>query len=346
MGTVRQGIVTKDLVTGETVYANTSTGMANNTVLAVCFDNFGNAWIGLDKGISYVLINSPYMSLLGKDNDIGTGYASVNFNGQLYLGTNQGLYVMPTVAGLASTAISPVAISGVSGQIWNLFVDGDMMLCAADKGAFVLKNVGGRNVVTKIEGLAGTWNFRSVPGNDNLIVACDYDGFCVLEKKGATYQLRNRIKGTDVSSGNFEFDSDGSLWVAHWTKGVYRFALSSDLMSVAQRDFFGKDHGLYVDGENVVNKMAGRVVVASADGMHRYDLKAKKLVVDKRLSDVFARYGKGYQLYESKNGDIWGTSSDFIGIAHANGRKGYSVDTTSLYGIHSQLQLVSDRSVG
>ena len=67
--------------------------MQNNTVLSLYTDNSGNLWLGLDNGIDYVGINSP-LSYIGSDK-IGTGYCCRVFKGNLYLGTNQGLYAIP-----------------------------------------------------------------------------------------------------------------------------------------------------------------------------------------------------------------------------------------------------------
>ena len=48
---------------------------------------------GVDKGIDYVLINSPIKNLFSTNNLYGSGYASLIKDNILYLGTNQGLYI-------------------------------------------------------------------------------------------------------------------------------------------------------------------------------------------------------------------------------------------------------------
>ena len=63
LGTVRNGVVIRDLKNNETTYINVSSGLQNNTVLSLAFDKQGNLWLGLDKGIDYVMINSPVYNL-------------------------------------------------------------------------------------------------------------------------------------------------------------------------------------------------------------------------------------------------------------------------------------------
>lgn len=109
LGTIGDGAIVVDITTGEAMYANVNTGLPNNTVLSVCFDGFGNLWLGLDNGISYMMVNSPFSILYDETNKIGTGYASIVDGGQLYLGTNQGLYA------LSAPPIPPYTVTAQGG---------------------------------------------------------------------------------------------------------------------------------------------------------------------------------------------------------------------------------------
>ena len=51
-GTVRAGLIVKELATGRNYFFNNITGLSNNTVLSLKFDRMGNMWLGLDNGIS------------------------------------------------------------------------------------------------------------------------------------------------------------------------------------------------------------------------------------------------------------------------------------------------------
>jgi hypothetical protein len=58
------------------MFVNIFSGLQNNTVLSVAFDNMQNLWLGLDKGIDYVLLNSPVTNIFGANNLYGSGYTS------------------------------------------------------------------------------------------------------------------------------------------------------------------------------------------------------------------------------------------------------------------------------
>ena len=73
-------------------YFNENNGLRNNTVLSVSFDTTGNLWAGLDSGIDYVCLSSPFTNLYSYPYSYGTGYTAAVEGGYLYLGTNRGLY--------------------------------------------------------------------------------------------------------------------------------------------------------------------------------------------------------------------------------------------------------------
>lgn len=106
-GTVANGLFVKNLSDNSTLHVNTFSGMQNNTVLSVGFDRSGNLWLGLDKGIDYVVINTPEFSLFGSENLYGSGYASLVYKEKLYLGTNQGLYYMDYPLRISNKRSSP-----------------------------------------------------------------------------------------------------------------------------------------------------------------------------------------------------------------------------------------------
>ena len=80
---------------GRCTFANIETGLQNNTVLSAYFDDDNNLWLGLDNGIDMIQVDLPYYSLLGATSRYGAGYVSLRSGDDLYLGTNQGLFVMP-----------------------------------------------------------------------------------------------------------------------------------------------------------------------------------------------------------------------------------------------------------
>lgn len=333
-GTVRGGLIVKDLKSGNTTYANTTTGLQNNTVLSLKFDKLNNIWIGLDNGISYMLLNTPYRELLGERNSIGTGYTSIIYKGKLYLGTNQGLFSVPSNFISSPAPEYPKIINGMTGQVWQLQNIYGILLCGCDEGAFVIN----KNSCSKIKGVEGTWNFHPLIHHPGYVLASDYKGFYILKKKGNNFLFINRIKGFTVSSGMFEEDTDGSIWICHWQKGIYHIQLNEDLSGIKSIQLYCKNKGLVVCENNLLCKIRGKIYVSSVDGIYSYDSKKDKLVYNKPMSMIFNTYSSSLKIYETPRHDLWAIKSGFLAIARRKGES-YEVDSTSYRNIVSRLQI-------
>lgn len=310
-GTIKNGLIVKDLQTGSNYYVNTNTGLQNNTVLSMSFDSLDNIWLGLDMGLSYVMLESSYGNLLGANNTIGTGYTSAINGNQLYMGTNQGLFAIPYP--LQNSILPPKAqtVEGVVGQIWSLQNIDGTLLCGANDGAYIV----GAGTVRRIDGLVGTWGFRKLNDHPGYLLTCDYDGLAVLKQEGGSITLHSRLANFHEASGNFEQDSDGSIWLSHWHKGVWHFRLSDDMTRVENLEYYHNGAGLVVDDNNLVCKIDGRVYVSSVDGFHQYDERNRKLKHCDWMNNLFNTYGEALHVTQAPDGMIIAYKADYLAVA-------------------------------
>lgn len=335
-GTVSSGLILKNRHTGAVTYANIYTGLQNNTVLSVAFDRQNNVWLGLDNGISYVIADAPYRDLLGSRNSVGTGYASAVYRGRLYIGTNQGLFSLPMPLSNEPHPHRPQPVAGMAGQVWNLRVIGNRLLCAADGGAYIVDG----ERCSRIGEQEGTWNFCPLKRHPGYIMTADYKGFCVLHDDGKSLRLHSRLDAiADIQSGSLMEGEDGTIWICHWQKGVYRVRLNATLTDATVVERYGKDHGLLMDENNVLCSMADGLRISAVDGFYRYDAAQRKLVYDKPTSTIFNNYGTPLKVFQTPDGKIMAMKAHFAAVAK-RGRDGrYVVDSISLRGIADRLQL-------
>lgn len=334
-GTVRSGLIVKNLENGLNYYANTLTGLQNNTVLSMSFDHSDNIWLGLDNGIAYVMLNIPFRNLFGINNNIGTGYASVVFGRKLYLGTNQGLFYVSYPLQNVGSPPSTQRVSGISGQIWGLCDIQGTLLCGANDGAFIVDG----NRVNRIQGLEGTWGFIPLMNHPGYVLACDYKGLVLLKKDGNKFILQNRFASLDVSSSGFLQDIDGSIWISHWQRGIFHLWLSTDLKKITRVEYFHKGNGLLIDDNNLICKVGGRVYVSSADGFRTYNHVTHKLMKNERLNKVFNTYGVALRVRETSTGDLWAYKPGFLAIAHRCKNGGYQMKKFPYMNMVRQLQM-------
>lgn len=333
-GTVRGGLVIKNTSNGQNSYANVHTGLQNNTVLSLFFDNRDNIWLGLDQGISYVLTEAPYKELFGHNNQNGTGYSSIIFDHLLYLATNQGLFYASFPIPDTPIPEQPQLLPNMAGQAWSLRKIGESVLCGSDNGAYQITGTDAR----KIPGPEGTWDFKELQHHPGCILSCDYQGLYILKKLNDQWIFSNRIDGFNETSAAFEEDSDGSIWVSHWQKGVYHLWLSDDLTMVEKMTFYNTDNGLPTNDNNIISKIDGKIYISANDGFHHYDRETGKIPKDERLNSIFHAVENPIRLFETPRKDIWAVNSSSLSFAKKDSTGNYKTDTLTFHSISKRLQ--------
>ncbi|MEM9024241.1 MAG: two-component regulator propeller domain-containing protein [Bacteroidota bacterium] len=66
--------------------------LQNNNILSLQVDRDGNLWLGLDNGIDFVEVSSPFNRLYPDGELTGTAYTALVHDQKIYFGTNNGLY--------------------------------------------------------------------------------------------------------------------------------------------------------------------------------------------------------------------------------------------------------------
>ena len=204
---------------------NFEKGLSNNTVLSVYEDYQNNVWLGLDIGISHVNLSSQFVVYNDTKGAIGTVYTSVLFDDYLYLGTNQGLFYKKRDVNSDFTFIE-----GTNGQVWNLKVIDNQIFCGHDRGTLLIKN---KKLQYTIGQSLGTWDFKRLNDNPNIILQGNYNGLSLLEKTQGKWRYRNKIKGFDISSRFYHYLSN-KIYVNHELRGLYELNINEELTAVTK----------------------------------------------------------------------------------------------------------------
>ncbi|GAB1415875.1 transcriptional regulator [Paludibacter sp.] len=311
-GTVQRGIAIYDKSNKNITYNNTYTGLQNNTVLSLCFDGQQNLWIGLDKGIDYVMLNSPILNMFGTNNLYGAGYTSLKYNSILYFGTNQGLYKKSLPFQDSPLPLNLEPINEIKGQIWSLTEIDHSVFCGSDLGAFIIHP----NYTEKIGTLTGTWSFKKLLKHPNLILGCSYQGLFILRKTNNNWKFSHFIRGNfSETSPMFEEDDDESIWFSHWQKGLFRLFLNESKDSIVKIDLYNETKGFPSNRNNTVFRIKENLVFSSENGLFYYDSNTDQMILDSKWNNLFSSLPRYIRLHENKSGDVWCVSGKFVGIA-------------------------------
>ncbi|MDL2215239.1 hypothetical protein LJC00_03530 [Dysgonomonas sp. OttesenSCG-928-M03] len=274
-------------------FFNLDNGLRNNTILSMLFDNGKNLWLGLDKGIAYIDLNSPIRPLFPVNSPIGTGYCSVIYNNELYLGTNQGLYKLDKDG-------SYRMIEDSEGQVWELKIINGELFSSGDNGVMVITP--GRIYKIKV---MGTWGVAKLSSNDNMLIAGTYSGFRLIDKVDGVWNNVRIVKGfTNSCRGFVEDEVNNVFWMTNAGSGVEKLTIDPETAKIINRKNYHL--GSTFVGENTFfRKIYNNLVICSENGVFQYS----------RISDEFLHYPEleavleGQKYYDfldtDKLGNIW-----------------------------------------
>ncbi|MFV8352104.1 triple tyrosine motif-containing protein [Flavobacterium sp. XS2P14] len=301
LGTVSDGIFILSNSGKIKYHITQNKGLSNNTALSLYEDVDKNLWVGLDNGINCINLQSPIQNFVDDTGILGTVYTSKLYNGNLYVGTNQGLFYKKH-----QTSDEFKFISGTKGQVWSLFEQEGTLFCGHDSGTFVIENAVAKNIFSA----SGTWKFETVPNQRGLLLQGNYYGLSVLSKINNQWTFRNRIAGFDYSSKYFEIMNNLNVFVSHEYKGVYRLELDNKLSKT--KPFI--TYNIPKKGKNAsLTKFNNTIYYANKEGIFKLNEKSKEFSKDVILSAVFEKdeYTSGKLIVDNSN-KIWLFSKNYI----------------------------------
>ncbi|HEX8270842.1 MAG TPA: triple tyrosine motif-containing protein [Flavobacterium sp.] len=270
-----------------------SHGLGNNTILSLFEDADKNLWMGLDNGISCINMASPIKSFSDNTGILGTVYTSIVHEGNLYIGTNQGLFYKKRSDGGEFQFIS-----GTKGQVWSLFTYDNTVFCGHDHGTFIVTD----KSASMIYNGSGTWKFEVNPARPGEIIQGNYSGLSILKKSGGKWTFQNKISGFNYSSKYFEV-LGSSIYVSHEYKGIFRLQMDpqfSKAISYQTYKYPGK-------GKNAsLAKYNNRILYAYKEGVFRLDPKTNTFEKDPVLSKVVEKdeYTSGKMIVDESD-KLW-----------------------------------------
>jgi ligand-binding sensor domain-containing protein/DNA-binding CsgD family transcriptional regulator len=332
-GTVRNGLYITDA--NGTIYQhlNRQKGLQNNTILSLYEDNRNNLWIGLDNGIDYVEINSP-LSILNYTYNIGSSYATIEFRGNLYVGTNQGLYTIE-LKSLSNRFLNNKfsLIKGTEGQVWSLKVIDNQLLCGHNYGCFLIEG----NKATRISGIPGFWDFLEYNGSADTLLAGTYDGLVKMTRNNQSWKVESLIKGFSESCRFVEEDSDGSLWISHGYRGLFHLELKNDLSAVRKVTLYNKSQGLPEVLPYNLNKINNQILVSTKDGFFAFNKKENTFVRQTNFNEIFKGQDFISKIVKDKTGNFWHFSVNKMGVYRLQEDGGYNNIEIPFYPINKML---------
>lgn len=239
-------------------------GISDRTVKSIYEDSFNNLWIALNNGIDYLKISLPF-ALINEELGVeGTGYDAQYFDGSVFLGTNNGLFLHQDIRVFSEE--SPFEfIPGSEGQVYKISQINNELFLNHHKGAFIIKG----SSLEQIHDI-GSWTFIKTSQPD-LILGGDYKGIKYFEKKKDAWVNVGNINGIPESSRILVFENDTTLWMSHGYRGVYRIEMDENMQLKNQVNHFDRRHGFPSNLLITAYKLDGKMIFTSEEGIFNFD---------------------------------------------------------------------------
>jgi len=294
LNSVLDGIIICDLKGRIIQHINNRKGLQNNTALSSFVDNNNNLWLGLDNGICFVNENSPF-SYLGGSYGLGAVYASSVYGGNLYVATNQGVFMHDWKKTFKEESFK--FLDGTTGQAWNIQQFDGQLFCSHNRGLFIIDgNMAGRF----LDNRRGYLNLKPIPGRPGFLIASNYHGFAILERTASGWQFRNQIEGFNISDSKFTTDGN-NVWLRK--NVVYKLKLSNDLKRFTTINTYDTPDGK-LKGISSVQQIDGRIYFQTDNRFFTYSHVNDHFVEDKHMSALFKKLPKIRYCFEDNKGNI------------------------------------------
>ncbi|MCK5171446.1 MAG: hypothetical protein KAQ75_16320, partial [Bacteroidales bacterium] len=194
LGTLHDGILIIDKTGAIIQHLNENSGLQNNMILSLYFDMQENIWAGLNNGISYIMINSPFTYYNKKNGLNGSVYTTKVYKDRLYAGTSLGLFCK-------NRQNNFTMLENIKGQSWYLSkIQGDLFL-GHTEGVSLIKDNIAKTIVTNI---GNVWSLNKLQNlsaeqagvrqDKPYILAGTHKGLSLLEYYKENLTLKHNIK--------------------------------------------------------------------------------------------------------------------------------------------------------
>ncbi len=320
-GTIQNGLIITDCQGNLVKLVNKSSGLQNNTILSTFVDNDGNLWLGLDNGIDYVELSSP-LSFIGEGLGLeGAVYATQIFDGKLFVGTNQGLYVAPWPIPPAIDGAKPFRLVPLTkGQVWSLFEYNGVLYCGHNFGTFAIDKHLNVKIISSEE---GTWVFIPLRNVPNLLIVGKYKGVHLYTKNNGELVFLKKVAGFNESSRFLVEDDNESIWMAHGYKGIFKLMLNETKDSVMFSTLYDDTRGFPVKFGINVEKIGNQIVFLTSQGIYRYNSLTDNMEPYSELNRIIGDATGIRRMVEDQTGDIWILKSNALQrlVRNPNGTK-------------------------
>ena len=279
-GTILNGLLITDHSGNIVMTINKSKGLDNNAVLSLLRDNADNLWLGLDRGICHLQMNSPAYSFPDTKGILGSVYSIEEYNDRLYFATNQGLFYCQKNEFSSSLHEPQFSLMPQSmGQAWFLQKIGNHLFCGHNKGLYEINGNHGQFI------FEGSGVNAICELNENTLLILTYDGMYTLQEQGNTYAVKKQ-SACPYNAGWLAKDKDNVIYFGNSTVGIFQTKFDNTFTNAIDCTAHLENIGIDNPTAKGIYSLNGQVYLLKADSILQYDYTLKRFLPNNTINQL------------------------------------------------------------
>ncbi|WP_258104086.1 triple tyrosine motif-containing protein [Marinoscillum sp. MHG1-6] len=317
---------------GKVLYHHDSSrGFNDRDILGLMEDDYGNIWVGQNNGLAKIESSSPFTYINEEYGVQGAGYCSYPTNEGVLMGTNNGLFLFErninnTVSHYSSRKLA-------EGQVYSITELNNSIFIGHNNTAMIMKN----NQIKKLADVYGAWKFMIPRSRQNILLQGGYTGFELYTKENGNWNHHGYIKGLEESSRVFEEELDGTIWMTHGYKGVYKLEPSEDYKSFKNVKYYGEEDGFATNQLINVFHVNNEFVFCTGQGIYAYSKQTDRFHLHKQFTQLLGPEIHVREMEEDPYGNIYFIAKNFCGVLKKDRFGKFSLETQIFNKIRTQL---------
>ena len=320
VGTAYNGLYILDMDGTVKEIISEAEGLTNQTISNVYSDKrlkgSGPLWIAHWRGVSKVETNNPFRLFTEKSGFEGLIFDIIDFNGQLFISTDQGLYYKSSTP----SSTKYIQVPEIQALIWDMHVmeptpGKHFLLAIAEQETFVIDESMKVSTIRdrlinppedpfELQQFGGRYILPDPDRPDRIYIG--YEEVVGVQYTGGRWRefFRFRDLGS-VGIYRMGIDKFGYLWISA-TDQVLRIDITMPQEPAVKS--YTSENGLPHNEDNLVfiDPESREVLIGTIDNFYHYDYSNDTMVIDS-LYDTALPSGTNViqALYRDKDGDYW-----------------------------------------
>ncbi len=294
---------------------NRQAGLMSSQILTAFQDRHGALWLGSDKGVSRVAINSP-VSIFARNfpGDV------IRFQGKLYATTQNSIAPLVQIVTNPHTGLpSQRAIQGGSQGFWMIdFKDladhaPEQLLVGSGGGPMVLK---GNRLIPALPSInQGAYDLLQSKKTPSRVLIGYESSVGSMRWEGHGWKTEGTVPHLVYAAQELAQDDNGNLWVSGSSRVVIRIKIPPSGMKNAKFEAIGAKQGLPPGARMIVQYVDGSIYASSLghDDLYRWDPSTQKFVVDNQFLLPMNAPDVLPLVFALPDGNVWSETDSSMG---------------------------------